>query len=72
LPYPYLSPRSGAGTLTRPYCLGTLRWFVPIAIVGATSLEQLQENLGSVEVVLDKEILADLDAVRARYPNPAP
>ncbi|MBW4496747.1 MAG: NADP(H)-dependent aldo-keto reductase [Oscillatoria princeps RMCB-10] len=48
------------------------RWFVTNTIVGATSLEQLQENLASVEVVLDKEILAELDAVQARYPNPAP
>jgi aryl-alcohol dehydrogenase-like predicted oxidoreductase len=48
------------------------RWFVTSTIVGATSLEQLQENLASVEIVLDKEILAELDAVQARYPNPAP
>jgi aryl-alcohol dehydrogenase (NADP+) len=35
-------------------------------------MEQLKENLESVNVVLDKEILAQIDAVDARYPNPAP
>jgi aryl-alcohol dehydrogenase (NADP+) len=35
-------------------------------------MEQLKENLESVNVVLDKDILAELDAVHSRYPNPAP
>lgn len=48
------------------------RWFVTGTIIGATTLEQLKENLESVEVVLNQEILADLEAVHARYPNPAP
>ncbi|MBD2138400.1 NADP(H)-dependent aldo-keto reductase [Anabaena sp. FACHB-1237] len=48
------------------------RWFVKSTIIGATTLAQLQENIGSVNVVLDKEILAELDAVHTRYPNPAP
>ncbi len=48
------------------------RWFVASTIIGATSLEQLKENLQSVNVVLNQEILAELDAVHSRYPNPAP
>jgi aryl-alcohol dehydrogenase (NADP+) len=48
------------------------RWFVSSTIVGATSLEQLQENLNSLNVVLTKDILAEIDAVHLRYPNPAP
>lgn len=48
------------------------RWFVTSTIIGATTLEQLKENIDSVNVVLNQEILADLDAVNARYPNPAP
>lgn len=41
-------------------------------IVGATTLEQLQENLGSAEVTLTPEILEQIEAVHRRYPNPAP
>jgi aryl-alcohol dehydrogenase (NADP+) len=48
------------------------RWFVTSTIIGATTLEQLKENLDSLNVVLNEEILAEIDAVHSRYPNPAP
>ena len=48
------------------------RWFVTSTIIGASTIEQLKENIESVNVVLDKDILAELDAVHTRYPNPAP
>lgn len=48
------------------------RWFVTSTIIGATTLEQLKENLDSVNVVLKQDILAEIDTVHARYPNPAP
>jgi aryl-alcohol dehydrogenase-like predicted oxidoreductase len=48
------------------------RWFVTSTIIGATTLEQLQENIDSVNVSLTSEILAELDAVHTHYPNPAP
>jgi aryl-alcohol dehydrogenase-like predicted oxidoreductase len=48
------------------------RWFVASTIIGATTLEQLKENIDSINVVLDKDILAEIDAVHTKYPNPAP
>ncbi len=48
------------------------RWFVTSTIIGATTMEQLKENLSSVELKLDKDILAEIDAIHARYPNPTP
>ncbi len=48
------------------------RWFVSSTIIGATSLQQLQENINSVNVILNQDILAELDAVHTHYPNPAP
>jgi aryl-alcohol dehydrogenase (NADP+) len=48
------------------------RWFVASTIIGATTLEQLKENLQSVDVVLDKDILEELDKVHTHSPNPAP
>lgn len=48
------------------------RWFVTSTIIGASTIEQLKENIESVNVVLDKDILAELDVVHTRYPNPAP
>lgn len=48
------------------------RWFVKSTIIGATNLQQLQENIDSVNVVLDKQVLEEIDAIHTRYPNPAP
>jgi len=48
------------------------RWFVKSTIIGATRISQLEENLSSLEVELSAEVLAELDAVHARYPSPAP
>ncbi|MGE8499772.1 MAG: NADP(H)-dependent aldo-keto reductase [Pseudomonas sp.] len=48
------------------------RPFVTSALSGATSLAQLQENLGSLELQLDDELLTALNAIHARLPNPAP
>jgi aryl-alcohol dehydrogenase-like predicted oxidoreductase len=48
------------------------RWFVTSTIIAATSLEQLEENIGSLDVNLDKDIIAEINAVHAKYPNPTP
>lgn len=46
--------------------------FVTAPIIGATSIEQLSENIESIHVNLSKEILKEIDAVHAQIPNPAP
>ncbi|WP_028696108.1 NADP(H)-dependent aldo-keto reductase [Pseudomonas cremoricolorata] len=46
--------------------------FVASAITGQTSLAQLQENLGALEVQLSDEVLNALAAVHRRLPNPSP
>lgn len=48
------------------------RWFVASTIIGATTLEQLEENLSCVDLELSDEIIEEIDAVHLRYPNPAP
>ncbi len=50
----------------------TSRPFVTSNIIGATSLEQLETNLGSVDLRLDEELLAGIDAIHREQPNPAP
>ena len=47
------------------------RWFVTSTVVGATKIEQLQENLSSINIELDETILTEIDAIHRRYPNPA-
>lgn len=48
------------------------RWFVTSTIIGATTLEQLRENLDSLKVTLDREVLSAIDEIHAKYPNPTP
>ncbi|MBX9962801.1 MAG: NADP(H)-dependent aldo-keto reductase [Burkholderiales bacterium] len=47
------------------------RWFLVSNIIGATTLEQLKENIDSAGVTLAPEVLAAIDAIHLRYPNPA-
>ncbi|MTJ47999.1 NADP(H)-dependent aldo-keto reductase [Dolichospermum sp. UHCC 0259] len=48
------------------------RWFVKSTIIGATTLQQLQENIDSVNVILDKQVLEEIDTIHTLNPNPAP
>lgn len=50
----------------------TSRPFLTSNIIGATTLEQLQSNLGSVEVKLTEELLQGIEAIHVQQPNPAP
>lgn len=46
--------------------------FVTSTIIGATTIEQLKENIDSIDVVLSDEIIAEINAVQAIIPDPAP
>ena len=45
--------------------------FVTSNIIGATSIEQLSENIGSIDVVLSEEVLKEINMVHTLMPNPA-
>jgi aryl-alcohol dehydrogenase-like predicted oxidoreductase len=46
--------------------------FVSSALTGQTSLEQLADNLGALEVKLDEQALARIEQIHRQFPNPAP
>jgi aryl-alcohol dehydrogenase-like predicted oxidoreductase len=48
------------------------RPFVTSNIIGASKLEQLKENIGSINVNLSKEILDEIEKIHSLIPNPAP
>ena len=48
------------------------RPFVTANIIGATSIKQLEENIGSIDVQLSDEVLKAIEAVHNDIPNPAP
>lgn len=47
------------------------RWFVASTIIGATSLDQLKENIDAYETSLSDGIVAAVNAIHARITNPA-
>ena len=46
--------------------------FVTSNIIGATSLEQLKENISSIDVNLPDEIMDEINEIHNYIPNPAP
>lgn len=46
--------------------------FTTSNIIGATNLEQLKENIDSINVELSAEVLEKINAIHAVIPNPAP
>ena len=48
------------------------RSFLSSNIIGATTMTQLQENIGSADITLDDELLQKIEAIHTRYPNPSP
>ena len=47
------------------------RWHVGATIIGATSLQQLREDIDAAQFELDAATLAAIQAVQVRFPNPA-
>ncbi len=46
--------------------------FMTSVIIGATTTEQLKENIESVNIKLSSEIIKDLNEIQKIYPNPCP
>jgi len=48
------------------------RDFVTSNIIGATKMEQLKENIESINLSLDQNVMSDINLVHENNPNPAP
>ncbi|MEM7293908.1 MAG: NADP(H)-dependent aldo-keto reductase [Pseudomonadota bacterium] len=48
------------------------RGFVTANIIGATTLEQLESNIGSADIVLPSDVLESIEALHTAQPNPCP
>ena len=47
------------------------RWHVGATIIGATTMQQLREDLDAAQLDLDAETLSAIQAIQVRFPNPA-
>ncbi|MDO8989340.1 MAG: aldo/keto reductase [Sideroxyarcus sp.] len=70
--YLRIAQEAGLTPATLALAFVRTRWFTASVILGATTLQQLKENLASADITLSPEVLKQIEAVHARYPNPAP
>lgn len=70
--YVALARRHGLSPAQLALAFVNSRPFVTSNLIGATSLEQLKENIASADVRLSPEVLAEIDALHEAQPNPAP
>jgi aryl-alcohol dehydrogenase-like predicted oxidoreductase len=70
--YVMLAQRLGISPATLAQAFVKSRSFVTSAIIGATNVEQLKENIRAFDAELSAETLQEIDAIHLRYTNPAP
>ena len=70
--YVRIAREAGLAPATMALAFARTRWYASSVILGATTLEQLAENLDSADVSLPAEVLEKIEAVHRLYPNPAP
>jgi aryl-alcohol dehydrogenase-like predicted oxidoreductase len=70
--YVELAKRNGLSPTQLALAFVNSRPFMTSNLIGATSLEQLKENIASVDVKLAPEVLAEIDQLHELQPNPAP
>ena len=70
--YMKLAQDLGISLTTLSLAFVNQRPFVTSNIIGATNLDQLKENIESINTELTQETLDRIDAIHATIPNPAP
>ncbi len=48
------------------------RSFLTSNIIGATTMAQLEENIGSAAITLDESVVEGIEAIHVQHPNPSP
>ena len=48
------------------------RPFLAANIIGATSLQQLEEDIDSIDLTLSEETLGKIEQLHSQHPNPCP
>jgi aryl-alcohol dehydrogenase-like predicted oxidoreductase len=70
--YVNIAQEAGLTPATLALAFARTRWFTNSVILGATTLEQLTENLKSIKINLSAELVEKIEAVHKAFPNPAP
>lgn len=70
--YLALAEQHGLTLVEMALAFVTQQTFTTSNIIGATTMEQLKENIETAKVVLSEEVLAAIDRIQVEIPNPAP
>lgn len=70
--YKEMADRHGMSLTHLSLAFVNQRPFVTGNIIGATTMEQLRENISSIDIDLNQEMLAEIDEIQNLQPNPAP
>jgi aryl-alcohol dehydrogenase-like predicted oxidoreductase len=70
--YKEMADRHGLSLTHLSLAFVNQRPFVTSNIIGATTMEQLRENISSIDVELSQEMLSEIDEIQNLQPNPAP
>jgi aryl-alcohol dehydrogenase-like predicted oxidoreductase len=44
--------------------------YMSSSIIGATSMDQLKNNIAAIDLKLSEEVLTDIEKIRRKYPVP--
>ncbi len=69
--YAALAQRRGISLVQLALGYVKSRWYLASAIVGATTMAQLEEDIAAARIELDADTCAEIAAIQLRYPNPA-
>ena len=70
--YLMLAKEMGLSLTTLALAFVNERPFVTSNIIGATTLEQLKENIDSIHTKLDEDTLKEINTIHSKIPNPSP
>ncbi len=70
--YAQLAQEHGLSLAQMSLAFVNTRPFLTSNIIGATTMEQLEENIESIDVDLSDEVLEGIEAIHNAIPNPAP
>ena len=70
--YLNLAKESGLSLTSMALAFVNRRPFVTSNIIGATTLEQLKENIDSIHTKLDEDTLKEINTIHSKIPNPSP
>ncbi len=69
--YAALAQRKGLTLVQLALGYVSSRWFMGASIIGATSIEQLREDIDAAQLTLEPAVLDEIRQIQLRYPNPA-